>query len=127
MAQITYANVKDLFLRITGLDSDDFEYEDLINSGIDFVQQRLIVEPDDDSVTKCEYAACAAAVYDYVLESSMRLKVMFSENGAAYDETADEKGIAAAKRLKSSAFAALRGLVRDDDFVFMGTEEHYDQ
>lgn len=127
MAQIAYNNVKNLFLRITGLDSDDFEYEDLINSGIDFIEQRLCVELDEDSVAKCEYAACAAAVYDYVLESSMQLKVMFSENGAAYNEAAHEKGLAAAQKLKSSAFAALRGLVRDDDFVFMGTEEQRDE
>ncbi|WP_124099398.1 hypothetical protein [Ruminococcus sp. Marseille-P6503] len=126
MAQITYDNVKNLFLRITGLDSEDFEYEDLINGGIDFIQQRVCVQLDEAAAAKCEYAACAAAVYDYVLESSMRLKVMLSENGAAYGETASEKGLAAAQRLKSSAFAALRGLVRDDDFIFTGTEEQYD-
>ena len=127
MAQMTYDNVKTLFLRITGLDSEDFEYEDLITSGIDFIQQRLCVQLDEVSAAKCEYAACAAAVYDYVLESSMRLKVMLSESGAAYSETAHEKGIAAARKLRSSAFADLKGLVRDDDFVFMGTGEKFDE
>lgn len=122
MVKISNDNVRTLFLRITGLDTEDFAYDDLIQAEIGFIEERLCTELDEASVSRCEYAACAAAVYDYVLESSMKLKVILSENGAAYGETGSEACLRAAAELKSSAFAALTGLIRDDGFVFSGTE-----
>lgn len=111
-------NIKMLFCRIIGISSEKFEYADLIERAAAMLGEKLVREPLDESETaKCEYAAAAQAVYEYTQEKALSDRIVLTENGAAIERS--QQSVNSARQFRNAAFAALKDMIHDDDFLFM--------
>ncbi len=122
MVEINYDNVRAIFCRIVGIESEEFPYKILIENAIEQVRGKLIRDLESRiDAARCEYAAAASAVYDYTLEKALDDRVMFSQNGAAYRGAKSSDSLRSAEQFRRSAFAHLHGLILDEDFTFRCT------
>ena len=68
----------------------------------------------------CEYAACAHAVYDYILQNLLSDKIIVTQLGKASSNYRENSIIQAASAFRKSVFDSMKDLIRDDSFIFSG-------
>lgn len=123
MATIDRENIKALFARMTSAEAAD-KYQDLAAAA--YLRLSALTAPaalDERQAAACEYAAAADAAYRYFCEEAVREELYMSELGQVRRDTPSERALKAAKTLRDSAFSLLAGIVRDEAFVFILTDE----
>ncbi|MCD8095929.1 MAG: hypothetical protein LUE12_07360 [Ruminococcus sp.] len=124
MQYLSFDNVKEIFLRTTGVSEDDFEHSQLLENAEDFVLSHLSVSYDELTsvqVSLCEYAAAAVAVYDYSFELYLRQQAVMSESGEVTLTRADKYQLEASGRMRSNALKQLycAEIAEPKDFAFI--------
>ena len=118
MAEISFERIKTIFLRIAG-ESETDDYDDLIaRAEAKIISLLSDDDPDEDTVSRCEYAAAAEAAYEHACELCASEQLVMSESGAVRRGSPQSSTVAAAARLRDHAFAELADVVGDRGFVF---------
>jgi hypothetical protein len=119
MASIVKADIKALFLRMTGLGATT-AYDGLVDMAYakicSLAEGRELTSDEADG---CEYAAAADAAYAYILENASKDELVMTEQGAVRRISSDTERIADAKLRRDTAFSQLAGVIRDEGFIFM--------
>lgn len=122
MANIVKADIKALFLRMTGLGEVN-TYDGLVDMAYakicSLARDRELTSDEADG---CEYAAAADAAYAYCLEQAPKDELVMTEQGNVRRISSDKGRIAEAKLRRDTAFAQLAGVIRDEDFIFRAIE-----
>lgn len=119
MPELNAQNIKTEFLKIVSLSEDEFCFQNIIDNAQRYVEARII--PDNltsEEAASCEYAACAHAVYDYVLQNLLSDKIIVTQLGKASSNYRENSIIQAASAFRKSVFDSMKDLIRDDSFIF---------
>lgn len=124
MALLNAQNIRNGFLKITGLSEDEFKFQNIVDNAQRYVEKRIIPEsPDSEEIKCCEYAACAHAVYDYTLQNLLSDRIIVTQLGRASSNYRENSVIQAAFSFRKSVFDSMKDLIRDDSFVFQVMED----
>lgn len=119
MPTLSSENITTDFLNITKLSEKEFNLPNIIENARRYVEGRIIpsslTSPD---IARCEYAACAHAVYDYTLQKLLSDRIVISQTGNAVSDYRENSMIEAAYSFRKSVFGSMKDLIRDDSFVF---------
>ncbi len=112
--------ILDMFKFISELSDDEVQnYYETIDDAKDFIQKRLIKEPESTiDVKRCEYAAACVAYYDYTVLSLMKEKRGITITGSATETLTHNQRLEAARELRNSALTSIADLTQDMEFIF---------
>lgn len=113
------------FLRMTGMEAEDFSHAALFDNAESFLLSHLNVSGeslDAGQTALCEYAAAAVAVYDHAFELCLRERRVMSETGEVVLKREDRSALETAAELRQNAMRLLAsaGIADIGDFAFMG-------
>ena len=103
-------DILEMFCDITGADGTDTSLTPLIMGGLELVQSRLTVDEetiDTTGIMCCEFAAAAAAAYEYVCIRADKETPVMSENGEVKIRRSFPELVKDMMKLRESAFGVL--------------------
>ncbi len=125
MFNIDISEVTSVFAGLTHLTgSEASNYAPVIKSAKAYFE-RLFLRDIADSAEKelAEYACACKAFLEYTVLMAATPKTYSTQSGGIFAKVAENKSVVSAECLYRNACAALpRGLIRDDGFIFEGTE-----
>lgn len=123
MPSLNAENIKANFFAITKLTASEFKLQSIIDNAKDYVESRIIRDSlTSDETARCEYAACAHAVYEYTLQKLLSDRIVITQTGNAVTAYRENSMLEAALAFRKSVFGSMKDLIRDDSFVFKAME-----
>lgn len=124
MSAISTEAVTAEFEKLTKLTKSEAEnYAQTVGAAIAYFKRLLRREPEGDEVGLCEYAAACKAFFDYTVLCAATSKRFSTQTGGIFTRISEDRTVINAERLLRNAYATLpEGLIRDDGFIFEGTE-----
>ncbi len=124
MDRLNIENVSANFAALAHLTSEEAEtYLPTVKSAVAYFGRLFLRDPTEDETPLAEYACGCKAFFDYTILCAATPRTFSSQSGSIFAKVSEDEAVNNAEKLMRSAMAALpEGLLRDDGFIFEGTE-----
>ena len=125
MVRLDFSNVLTKFCQLSACPYErTAEIIPIVENAISMIEEIIDEEKFTDwAMPKCEYAAAAAATYRFVCRECTRERVICTRDGKASSDEDLQKRILPALELERLALVDIKGVIKDNGFLFKGFGE----